>query len=522
MISTNNPFVAAWLPRRHAYWSTRNCFVTTVVCFAIFACATFLNPWKASQVSSEDIKQYDIKSTQVHLLVPANNPDVNLCKTLLGAYLLDYPTPTILAWGDTYESPAELGGGSHIAKISRVLDYLNALSVDQDLDLVLMVDAYDVWFQLRLETLLNRFNRLLRQSNERLQKRLGSAYDLKNLRQSILFAAGKRCAPNQLHTVACYPLPEPPTSSNLYGANTDTVIGRNGYFSTRQRYLNSGYIMGPVRDMRTLFQHAWSQAQSEPEHSPLDNGSGGSDFIYHGSDQSIFNKLFGEQEYMREVMRLDSVSWLATIFHPFTRRKPSKSVIQGAVIDNILDPSFTHEQWSLPSSERSDKRAREFGIFLDYSSDIGHQTVNSETDTRWLNFSQSPLEEQVHDRNDFDCPMNVPREIPHDISGSDAPFQESGSSWSDLNLYTHLCFGTIPVLVHHNGDKGRRETDWNQMWYTRKSQELFEGQQTLASASTDPSQSRTPGARTINKDFLSWSQLCPKEWDADVFDLATK
>lgn len=103
-----------------------------------------------------------LNDTRLHVLIPANNPDVNLCKTLLTSNALGYPDPTILAWQETYdtgefshmvayisitmstdiEADYLLGGGSHLAKISAVLDWLNESSEVTDDDLVVMMDAY--------------------------------------------------------------------------------------------------------------------------------------------------------------------------------------------------------------------------------------------------------------------------------------------------------------------------------------------------------------------------------------------
>lgn len=77
-------------------------------------------------------------------------------------------------------------------------------------------------------------------ANQRLRARLGNAYNAEHIRQTIVFGAGKRCAPNQMHTVACYPIPGSPLPDDLYGANTDTIMGKNKYTSMKQRYLNSG------------------------------------------------------------------------------------------------------------------------------------------------------------------------------------------------------------------------------------------------------------------------------------------
>ena len=41
--------------------------------------------------------------TKLHMLIPANNPDVNLCKTLLTSNAMGYPDPVILAWQEKHE-----------------------------------------------------------------------------------------------------------------------------------------------------------------------------------------------------------------------------------------------------------------------------------------------------------------------------------------------------------------------------------------------------------------------------------
>lgn len=181
-----------------------------------------------------------------------------MCKTLLTGAILGYPVPTLIAWKETFDQQHLLGGGSHVAKISRVLEYLEKMPESMDHELIFMMDAYgpcesfrpmqigtadcttDIWFQLPPEVLVSRYYTINKKANQRLRARLGNAYDAEHIRQTIIFGAGKRCAPNQMHTVACYPIPEAPLPDDLYGANTDTVMGKNKYTSLKQRYLNSG------------------------------------------------------------------------------------------------------------------------------------------------------------------------------------------------------------------------------------------------------------------------------------------
>ena len=450
---------------------------------------------------------------QTHLLLPANRPSVNLCKLVLGATLLGYPSPVLTAWGEEHNRDGILGGGSHLAKVSSVLRYLQSLPAEQDNDTVIMLDAYDIWLQLPMQVLLGRYEELLSSAQSRLEQSLeAKAVDYEGLRQLILFGAGKRCAPNLMHTVACYALAESPLPHDLYGNDTDTVIGHNLWYSFRQRYLNSGVIIGPVKPMRHLFEEAQRLVEKQPDHDPLDDGTGVSDFIYHGSDQSIFAAMYGRQELARETLRLK---------HSPHGTKPRSSQILGANIDNALDPSFTHEKIDLNLTDGHNPW--EYGIFLDYWSDVAHQTVNSERDATWLRYSQRNVEKQVPRRALFDCPVRIPDGIPNDILISRANTLDT-VDWKLQPLYTHLCLSRVPVLVHHNGDKARRETEWHRMWYHRNASAMLHDlhvsmppeQGTFEQAKRRPRLSTVGGAWTDTGKHLAWSELCPRDWEREV------
>lgn len=122
---------------------------------------TVSSAWN-TQLRSGKSASHAVNDTRLHVLIPANNPDVNLCKTLLTSSALGYPDPVILAWQEKYDTGETLnatintsnngtlsdtatdyllGGGSHLAKISAVLDWLEK-SEAADNDLVVMMDAY--------------------------------------------------------------------------------------------------------------------------------------------------------------------------------------------------------------------------------------------------------------------------------------------------------------------------------------------------------------------------------------------
>lgn len=116
---------------------------------------------------------------------------------------------------------------------------------------------------------------------------------------------------------------------------------------------------------------------------------------------------------------------------------------------------------------------------LDYLSELGHQTMNSDIDrdSQWISWNDPrPFEQQVDSKftrhGKLDCPLRVPEALPADLLRSSAPDNllarphKDGrdNPWLGASLYTHLCMGTIPVMIHHNGGKENREDRWTNMW----------------------------------------------------------
>nr|POE65345.1 hypothetical protein CFP56_72990 [Quercus suber] len=448
-----------------------------------------------------------ISKDRLHVLMPASDGNINLCKTLMTAHILGYPKPTLIAWNEKYDAGNQLGGGSHMAKISRTLDHLNSMDASLDDDLVIMIDAYDIWFQLRPEVLISRYYAINAKANKSLRQRLGRAVDEEGIRQTIIFGAGKRCAPNQLHTIACYPLPDSPIPMDVYGSNTDTPLGRNHFTSKRQRYLNSGYIIGPLRDMRAMFKRAHQKVVDAKDHADWDSGSTSSWHIYGGSDQSVFNTMLGEQEYQREVMRrrhLSSFDRLRGL------EKPTALYFEGIRIEDPLNPPFTHEP-----GQSKEGRPDEFGMGLDYFSDLGQQTMNADEDSRYISHDRG-IESQVKQHGLFECTSRVTAELPEDIRSSPQPFEaiqrgQQMTSWSEVPLFTNVCLNSIPVMIHRNGDKQARVKSWPKTWMVPQGRQLMEdvlkseGQVEIAY-----SQGNTP-------EPLEWRTLCPLEYEAELF-----
>ena len=87
---------------------------------------------------------------RLHLLVPATSSNADLCKLLLSAQVLGYPVPHLINYGAVED--LEDAYKQHLTKVAGILRYLEQLDTtndESDEELVLIVDGYDIWFQVR-------------------------------------------------------------------------------------------------------------------------------------------------------------------------------------------------------------------------------------------------------------------------------------------------------------------------------------------------------------------------------------
>ncbi|VUC23699.1 unnamed protein product [Clonostachys rosea] len=467
----------------------------------------------------------DLKKVQ--LLLPAASGQESLCKTLLTAAVLGYPIPTLVAYNRTYTQPNLVGGGRHVAKIEAISTYLENIPKSKDSDLVIIVDAYggfnyqynpesieshmvgDVWFQLPLEVLVDRYRALMNRANKDLEISMGKAYRAAAVNQTILFGSSKRCTPNNVQSSACYPVPESPLPPNIYGKYTDAPsleVGQGDYVTYRQRFLNSGFIVGPVRDLRPLFRRAQRKASDQIRLSQTsDDGSSTINKLHVGSDQAIFSAILGEQEFQREAMR-----------RKYGERPRPKSRIVNVPVEDILDPSFPHEVLQ-PKGDKSG----EFGIVVDYWSDLEMQTADNEEDGRWLLYNQ-PVQEQLLavPHQPWSCVPQVSNLLPGELINSTsiprAAISESSQfspthGWDEVPLYTNICLDTIPVVVNHNGDPRQRQRDWPQMWMQPHGRRLIEE----IIARGQGGKEERGGA--YHGKYQKWVKLCPSTLENELY-----
>ena len=436
--------------------------------------------------------------------------------------LAGYPTPTIINWGKVFENPKLTHGGAHIAKISGVLQFLKTLDSSHDEDLVLVVDGYDIWFQFGPQVLVDRYHELVREANARIEERLGKkAMKELGVHQSIFFSAQKECWPGNHDDINCYASPNSTLPDDIYGPDTDNLIDdlKNPSLRFRQRYLNSGTVIGTLAEMRKFYERSMFKFNENAN---------------FGSDQSIFAGIFGEQEYQREVIRLRYI----------TRWQKWKmwwqEYMYGTREQTILDPHPSRYKM-----EPADGAPYEFGIGLDYTSSLGQATVFAEYDSDWVFFNDTTTIVEAYDNMNITSPGAY--EINEDVANSIPPFWTtsrlgielpSQKTWQDVSIYTNLYTGISPVIIHHNAHrdnlKSVRERFWNKMWHQPHVRDLLTArlhEPYLPVAVTGPGGAEKAWWGPVEKrsyglgaqpdysmtDWLHWADLTDDDWSGELF-----
>lgn len=467
-------------------------------------------------------------SPSFHLLVPASQKNPNLCKTLFSAFVLSYPSPTLVNYGKVFdESKGNIG--SHTAKIRGVSEFLNDDKKVNDNDLVLIVDGYDVWFQLPPEVLIERYHSVMNEANERLRARYGMILKdpagksddnqmVQKYTQKILFAADKACSPNPAQDPACAAVPYSTLPKDTYGPMTDKDPH---LVLSRPRYLNSGTIVGPVAEVRQLYEYALKKVEEE------DRGIIG--------DQFVFAEIFGEQEYQREMQRKNSQEapgrWLWLDWISDALGKSESPLSANITINNMT--TIAGQNY-------------EFSIGLDYESSLFQTMTRSTNDIEYITYNDSYHLSEI--QGSHPSLLSRPLSLPVDLQRAKPPFWYSApgnhsndpkdtillpfsakldyivhqpSSWFDVPLATNLFASTLPSLLHFNGDaKPKLKEWWPLMWYSSSARALLRRyirSSTGANAARSAAEGGldwwdTRGGRggiwTDKATWMSWGEVC--------------
>ena len=463
----------------------------------------------------------------LHLLVPANRREQHLCKNILSATINGYPIPVIINWGKVFNNTRFDNAGSHIAKISGFLDYLEALDASQQNDLVLLVDGYDTWFQLDSTLLVSRYNAINAAANKRIRSDVGDQITVsRNIRQTIIFSSQKKCWPGNSSDIWCWAIPPAQLPEDTYGPDTDTDIDdgseRYVFARYRQRYLNSGIVMGPAGDLRKMFERA--QEMSEADET-------------RGSDQGIFAEMFGIQEFQRTLLkeqwqlkRSESEPWWRRLFGVFHTTEGLKQA-------SVQDRHPTHRNPIL-----HDRKDYDFGIGLDYFSELGQPTVFSDLDMDWITYKDTEGIYAAWERGNVSNPRSdaIQADLaarPRPFSILDSPFPANTAShrntfatWEGVQLFTNMWTGVTPVVVHHNahrdGLKSNRDTMWKEIWFQPYARELLSTRLResgrISGAGNKQQVADRPAGFALKTDesstpWIEWNDLCDKGMQEEVF-----
>lgn len=405
--------------------STRRLFALITTAFLVLLGPLFFGlHFSTIRSASLNILSSASTSRTLHLLVPATGANLNFCRLLLSAAVTGYPEPILVGWGGRgiYN-----GTESHLFKITETLTYLRSLPTSADNDLVLLLDGYDIWLQLRPDVMISRYDKVLETNDKRVRRDgiLGKQTSGGQVRNTIIFGPDKIHWPQGKLDAAVWAAPESTLPKNAFGPHTDTDM-----HTVRPRYLNSGTIMGPVKDMRDMFSATLDMLSSKYR----------TEWEFHNSDQYYFAEVWAEQEINRRKLQYGD---------KYAARPQS-------INKDIIIPD-------IPAGKRT-----EYHICLDYESELFQAATAWERSLAWMRFNDStPLPKEgkevwsEHSMKSWT--------LRQDILASEPPFaameDSAVGSWEQVMLGTNTVSRSPFPLFHVTGNKNVRDWWWPRMWF---------------------------------------------------------
>ncbi|KAL9056092.1 MAG: hypothetical protein Q9162_003155 [Coniocarpon cinnabarinum] len=398
------------------------------------------------------------RDAHFHFLVPATHSNPNLCRLLLSAAATRFPLPVFVNWDHAHNIDKFK---IHAAKIKGTLDHLNKLLSPRNVtnsnnitslqppqarpdDLALIIDGFDIWLQLPPEIFIQRYFSIIDKANERLRESLGpNGTELMReheLYQSIIFGPDKVCFPWSQFRIGCWAPPNSTLPEHAFGPRTDAP----GFAHlARPRHLNSGTVMGPLEDMRKLYQATYERLMN---HHVTD------------SDQFYFSELWGMQEFARQ-----SIAGTA--------------------------PPLEHKVWSggpdghwvkqkLQAPDLGEDQSVEFHVTLDYESELFQTVAFYDPFIDWTH-AGSMTATGSHPKHG--------QGLPRDIAAANSPFAHVSRnhvpgktplppslSWSDMLLGRNIATDKVWGLIHFTPPKHWIDRWWFRMWYAEYGKEITE------------------------------------------------
>ncbi|KAI0022418.1 hypothetical protein F4780DRAFT_734134 [Xylariomycetidae sp. FL0641] len=392
---------------------------------------------------------------RLHLLVPATSTNYHLCQLLISAAILGYPAPVLINWGLPEDADEYV---QHLAKVEGVLNYTNSLPPEQQDDLIFMLDGYDAWFQLPADVMVKRYYDVVAEAARRHVVDFGAEYvQAHGIRDTVLFGPDKLCWPVDPNRAACWAVPDAHLPERAFGPDTDHGIIEHH----RARWLNSGTIMGPVREVRDVFAATLARIH--------DNFS-------TNSDQFYFAEVFAAQSYRRKLLKLQRDRELGLdVTQEEQETLPHLN-------DEREFPSvdLAHEE---EEGGEVEKARYEYFIGLDVDSVMWQTVAFYEDYLTWVRHNVSTqyvLQDSraINPHHHFVLPEDLVRGsplaagVPQTAAGNDAEAEADANNlppelatWADLPLLTNTVTKTVPPVVHFTGKKAYRDMWWPKNWF---------------------------------------------------------
>ncbi|TQV96857.1 hypothetical protein IF1G_04097 [Cordyceps javanica] len=245
---------------------------------------------------------------------------------------------------------------THLAKLRAIQQYLQGLSADEDDDLVLIVDGYDIILQLPVEIMIERYFTIRQDSDAHLAERFNmsvSELHNKGIRNTIFWGPDKICWPIDWSAPRCWAVPASHLPDHTFGPNQ----GDGSMANNDPKWLNSGTVIGPVGDMRKYIKVTMAEIERTYD----------ANFENSESDQFYLANVWGRQEYHRSKLAL---------------------ALRG---DNDTEASAwleESEEHKLPNPEVVEGEETEFHISIEYESALFQTKAGYENFFGYMKFDQ--------------------------------------------------------------------------------------------------------------------------------------
>ncbi|SMY29290.1 unnamed protein product [Zymoseptoria tritici ST99CH_1A5] len=365
---------------------------------------------------------------RIHFLLPATALNPDACKLLLTSQILTYPPPTLIGWGGHGRWN---GSSNHLFKFPLFDEYFSTLGPENDDDLVVLLDAYDVWLQLPVEVMVRRYLLAIGKENRRLEREGILDVDAGGgkVRNTVLFGADRLCWPQDPgKQIPCWSSPASLLPEYIMGPSTDRGDLEHAP-AVRPRHLNSGTLIGRLADVRDFWNSTYEIVE---ELRPV------SDWKLKNSDQHYLHVLWNLQEEAR------------------------LGLANGTMVAGGGDGLVN--------------RRREFGVTVDGEGDVFQESLYHEYVT-WMRFNHSSLSSSApgkggENRRHAEMGRLDRLVLDEDIASSPGPFAADavtslldGRGWEQMPLGMNVLTGTVFPLFHITPLKYLRDLWWGRMWF---------------------------------------------------------